>query len=169
MAPRTTTSGRARLGARPVSAGCANFAMRRGRIRLRASWVNTQRRKPTSSVPCPSTHASASCGARNAAMPSNYWQASPIGIRRCCGALRSRRRPSGRTEVRGICCSRRLRFAAKAATCGETISRSTELERCCAVPHQGVLLRGGSVARHLFAPAWGAWCGRATTREDSIS
>jgi len=37
------------------------------------------------------------------------------------------------------------------------------------VPHQGVLLREGSVARHLSALFEGAWCGRATTRKGSIS
>jgi hypothetical protein len=48
--------------------------------------------------------------------------------------------------------------------------RSLELEELVdEVPHQGVLLHEGSVARHLSAPSWGAWCGRATTRKDSIS
>jgi hypothetical protein len=41
--------------------------------------------------------------------------------------------------------------------------------RVLGVPHQGVLLRGGSVARHLSALFEGAWCGRATTRKGSIS
>ena len=37
-------------------------------------------------------------------------------------------------------------------TCGRGRGRSSSGSWCCGVPHQGVLLRGGSVARHLSAP-----------------
>ena len=53
--------------------------------------------------------------------------------------------------------------------CGVERWASLEFEELVdRVPHQGVLLRDGSVARHLSA-LLGAWCGRATTRKGSIS